>query len=75
MLVKDLAGQSVPVVVWSRGRKGKLGRGKPCMEEMWNSLSICAVAGVAVRPRAVSLAPCTTTEITLSTKNPRAEIP
>lgn len=53
---------SVPPMVWKRGRQGKLGRGKPCMQEMWNSFSICAIAGVAAWPRAVSLAPCTTTK-------------
>lgn len=65
----------MPPVVWRRKRKGKLGRGTPCIEEMWNSFSICAVAGEAAWPRAVSLAPCTMTKITLFTKNPRAEIP
>lgn len=65
----------MPPVVWRGERKGKLGRGKPCTEDMWNSFSICAVAGVAAWPRAVSLAPYTMTKITLFTKNPRAEIP
>lgn len=45
------------------------------MEEMWNSFSICALAGVAAWPRAVSLAPCTMTKITLFPKNLKAEIP
>lgn len=74
MLVKDLAGQCATSGQEKR-EKRKAGERRALHGGGVELIHICAVAGVAAWPRAVSLAPCTMTKITLFTKNPRAEIP